>query len=52
MTDMTLFIFAISGHNNLYDMNRIIVPGYTPLCRFCEEGDKSFEHLYKKSPVF
>ena len=51
-TDMTLFIHAITGHNNLNYMNSIIIPGYTPLCRFCEEEDESFQHLYEDCPVF
>ena len=47
--DMTLFIHAITGHNNLNYMNRIIIPNYTPLCRFCEEEDESFQHLYEET---
>ena len=35
--DMKLFIHAITGQNNLNYMNSIIIPDYTPLCRFCEE---------------
>ena len=50
--DMTLFIHAITGHNNLNYMNSIIIPDYTPLCRFCEEEDESFQHLYEECPVF
>ena len=50
--DMTLYIHAITGHNNLNYMNSIIIPGYTPLCRFCEEEDESFQHLYEECPVF
>ena len=50
--DMTLFIHAITGHNNLNYMNSIIIPNYTPLCRFCEEEDETFEHLYAECPVF
>ena len=50
--DMTLFIHTITGHNNLNYMNSIIIPAYTPLCRFCEEEDKSFQHLYEECPVF
>ena len=50
--DITLFIYAITGHNNLNYMNSIIIPDYTPLCRFCEEEDESFQHLYKEYPVF
>ena len=50
--DMTLFIHAITGHINLNYMNSIIIPDYTPLCRFCEEEDKSFHHLYEECPVF
>ena len=50
--DMTLFIHAITGHNNLNYMNSIIIPDYTPLCRFCEEEDESFQHLYKDCPAF
>ena len=48
--DMTLFIHAITGHNNLNYMNGIIIPDYTPLCRFREE--ESFQHLYEECPVF
>ena len=33
-------------------MNSIIIPDYTPLCRFCEEEDESFQHLYEDFPVF
>ena len=33
-------------------MNSIIIPDYTPLCRFCEEQDESFQHLYEDCPVF
>ena len=51
-SDMTLFIHAITGHNNLNYMNSIIIPNYTPLCRFCEEDDETFEHLYTECPVF
>ena len=51
-TDMTLFIHAITGHNNLNYMNSIIIPDYIPLCRFCEEEDESFQHLYEDCPVF
>ena len=50
--DMTLFIHAITGHYNLNYMNSIIIPDYTPLCRFCEEEDESFQHLYEECPVF
>ena len=50
--DMTLFIHAITGHNNLNYMNSIIIPDYTPLCRFCEEEDETFDHLYTDCPVF
>ena len=50
--DMTLFIHAITGHNNLNYMNSIIIPDYTPLCRFCEEKEESFQHLYEECPVF
>ena len=42
---MTLFIHTITGINNLNYTNSIIIPDYTPLCRFCEEEDESFEHL-------
>ena len=50
--DMTLFIHAITGHNNLNYMNSIIIPDNTPLCRFCEEEDETFDHLYTDCPVF
>ena len=50
--DMTLFIHAITGHNNLNYMNSIIIPDYTPLCKFCEEEDETFDHLYTDCPVF
>ena len=50
--DMTLFIHAITGHNNLNYMNSIIINNNTPLCRFCEEEDESFQHLYEECPVF
>ena len=50
--DMTLFIHTITGHNNLNYMNSIIIPQYTPFCRFCEEDDESFQHLYEDCPVF
>ena len=43
---MTLFIHATTGHNNFNYMNSIIIPEYTPLCRFCEEEEKTFDHLY------
>ena len=33
-------------------MNSIIIPHYTPLCRFCEEEEESFQHLYEECPVF
>ena len=49
--DMTLFIHAITGHNNLNCMKCIIIPDYTPLW-FCEEEDESFQHLYEDCPVF
>ena len=49
--DMTLFIHAITGHNNLNYMNSIINPDYTPLCRFYKE-DESFQHLYEEYPIF
>ena len=51
-SDMTLFIHATTGHNNLNYMNSIIIPEYTPLCRFCEEEDETFDHLYDDCPVF
>ena len=51
-SDMTLFIHAITGRNNLNYMNSIIIPNYNPLCRFCEEEDKTFKHLYAEFPVF
>ena len=50
--DITLFIHAITGHNNLNYMNSIIILDYTPLCRFCEEEDESFQHLYEDCRVF
>lgn len=43
--DMTLFVHAITGHNNMNYMNSIIMPDYTPLCRICKEKDESFQHL-------
>ena len=33
-------------------MNSIIIPDYTPLCRFWKEEDESFQHLYEDCPVF
>ena len=50
--DITLFIHAITGRNNLNYMNSIITHDYTPLCRFFEEQDETFQHLYKECPVF
>ena len=47
-SDMTLFIHATTGHNNLNYMNRIIIPEHTLLCRFCKEEDKTFEIMYYK----
>ena len=49
---MTLFLHAITGQNNLNYMKSIIIPNFTPLCRFCEEEDESFQHLYEDCPVF
>ena len=49
---MTLFIHATTGHNNLTYINSIIISEYTPLCRFCEEEDETFDHLYDDCPVF
>ena len=50
--DKKLFIHAITGHNNLNYMSSIIIPDYTPLSRFCEEEDESFQHLYQECLVF
>ena len=50
--NMTLFIHPVTGHNNLNYMNSIIIYDYTPLCRFREEEDETFEHLYEDCPVF
>ena len=50
--DLTMFMHAITGHNNLNYMNSIIIPGYTSLCRFCEEEDESFQHIYEECPIF
>ena len=33
-------------------MNSKIIPDPTILCRFCEEVDESFQHLYKECPFF
>ena len=32
-------------------MNSIIIPDYTPLCRFYEEEDESFQHLYLRNAL-
>ena len=50
-SDMTLFIHAITGHNNLNYMNSIIIPYYTSTCRFCEEEDETFDHIYEDCPA-
>ena len=50
--DLTLFIYATTGHSNLNYMNSKIIPDYTSLCRLCEEEDKSLHHLYEECPVF
>ena len=42
-SDMTLFIHARTGHNNLNYMNSIIITENTLLCRFCAEEDETFE---------
>ena len=51
-SDVTLFMHATTGQNNLNYMNSIIIPEYTPLCRFCEEENETFDHLYDDCPVF
>ena len=50
--NLAIYVQAITGHNNLNYMNSIIIPGYTSLCRFCEEEDETFDHLYEECPVF
>ena len=48
---MSIFIQAITGHNNLNYMNSLIIPNYTSLCRLCEEEDETFEHMYEDCPA-
>ena len=50
-SDITLFIHAITGHNNLNYMNSIIILYYTSTCRFCEEEDETFDHIYEDCPA-
>ena len=33
-------------------MISLIIPEYTPLCRFCEEEEETFDHLYDDCPEF
>ena len=51
-SDMTLFIHAVTGHNNLNYMNSIIIPDYTPLCRLCEEEDKTLNTYTRTAQSF
>ena len=50
--DRTLLIQAITGQNNLNYLNYIITNKISPLCRFCEEEDETFEHLLIECEVF
>ena len=41
---ITAYIQAITGQNNLNNLNNLIIPEHTDQCRFCEEGE-TFAHL-------
>ena len=50
---MRRLIELITGHNNLnYFQSKIYPEDVSPLCRFCEEEDESFEHLLNECPCF
>ena len=51
-TDLSLLIQGITGQNNLNYLNNLITPQISPLCRFCEEEDETFEHILTDCPVF
>ena len=40
-SNVTLFIHATTGHNNLNYISSIIINEYTPLCRFDDEEDET-----------
>ena len=42
---LSLYIHAITGHNNLIYMNSWMIPEYTFSCRICEEEDDFWPHL-------
>ena len=50
--DLALLIQAITGQNNLNYLNNLITTKISPLCRFCEEEDETFEHLLLECVVF
>ena len=50
---MRRLIEIITGHNNLnYFQNKLYPLDVSPMCRFCEEEDESFEHLLNECPCF
>ena len=50
---MRRLIELISGQSNLnYVQNKIHPLDISPMCRFCEEEDETFEHLLNECPCF
>ena len=50
-TEIKTLVEVISGQNNLNYMNNKIY-GTDDLCRFCEEGEETFDHLINECPCF
>ena len=46
------FMRIISGHNSLFYFKHKIDPEISPLCRFCLQGNETFDHLARDCPCF